>query len=361
MIHRSRLFHPMLRGPAMAFAALAAATGGASAQTGSTAVTMYGIADVGIMSTSRGSGAPAVTQVMSGVNSTSRWGIRGSEDLGGGMKAMFNFEAQVNVDEGSGAATGGGLNFARRSFVGLEGAFGQVYLGRDYTPGYYVAIGNDTFRYGLWGSTITFSSGAGGLTTRASNAIFYRSPKLGGVEFRAMYGVGERDAAPARGGDIAGVGAYWSSGPVNLAAYYHDLKVVTAGSASTTSTRQYGIGGGWDLGGFRLNAGYGASDPAGASNTLSHAYAGGSVKAGKGELLAQVMLMRRELNRQRATTIAVGYMYPLSRRTNLYATFGRTGNNASGAFPLNNAANSLAAAAAGADPRAFGVGIRHAF
>lgn len=104
-------------------------------------------------------------------------------------------------------------------------------------------------------------------------------------------------------------------------------------------------------------------DPAGASNTLSDAYAGGALKAGKGELLAQVMLMRRDLNRQRATTIAVGYLYPLSRRTNLYATFGRTGNNASGAFPLslNNAANSLAASAAGADPRAFGVGIRHAF
>ena len=322
---------------------------------------MYGVADAAVSGTARGGNTSTATQVMSGVWSTSRWGVRGSEDLGGNLKAIFNLEGQINFDDGTGAATGA-FNFARRAFVGLDTSWGQVYLGRDYTPGYWVASTSDTLRYGLWGSTVVFSGTVAGLTSRASNAIFYKSPNLGGAEIRLMYSTGERDTQPKDGGNVIGLGATWASGPISAGAYYHSLKVLPSATAtSTTSTKQFGVGAGWDFGAFRINGGYGASDPDGATNTLSHVYLGTGIKVGAGEVMLQGMQLKQQTNNAKGTTLALAYAYPLSKRTQLYITGGRTANNTVASFGLNNAANALTPAAAGEDPKAFGLGLRHSF
>ncbi|MBU0828125.1 MAG: porin, partial [Gammaproteobacteria bacterium] len=120
--------------------AVLAASGAAMAQS---SVTLFGIVDA---TYAYGSGSVANKSQLtnSGYNS-SRLGFRGVEDLGGGMSASFWLEAGVNNDNGSGANTstnnqgaaaagGGGLTFNRRSTVSLNGGFGEVRLGRDYTP-----------------------------------------------------------------------------------------------------------------------------------------------------------------------------------------------------------------------------------
>jgi predicted porin len=324
-------------------------------------ITMYGIADAGLSGTSRGGTTSTATQVMSGIQSTSRWGVRGTEDLGGNLKAIFNLEGQINFDEGTGASAGA-FNFARRAFVGLDGSWGQVYIGRDYTPGYWVASTADTFRYGLWGSTVVFSGAVAGLTSRSSNAVFYKSPNLGGAEIRFMYATGERDTVPKDGGNVVGLGATWASGPAIAGIYYHSLKVLASATATTsTTTKQFGLGGGWNFGAIRLNAGYGASDPEGASNTLSHVYLGTGIKLGSGEFLLQGIQLKQQTNNAKGTTLGLAYTYPMSKRTNLYITAGRTANNSVATFALNNAANTLTPTAAGEDPKAFGFGVRHTF
>ena len=121
--------------------AVLAASGAAMAQS---SVTLFGVVDA---TYAYGSGSTSnKSQLTTSGYNGSRLGFRGVEDLGGGMSASFWLEAGVNIDNGSGAATstnnqgasgstgGGGLTFNRRSTVSLNGGFGEVRLGRDYTP-----------------------------------------------------------------------------------------------------------------------------------------------------------------------------------------------------------------------------------
>eukprot|EP01036_Dinobryon_divergens_P002144 gene2144-2828_t len=119
--------------------AVLAASGAAMAQS---SVTLFGVVDA---TYAYGSGSVSNKSQLtnSGYNS-SRLGFRGVEDLGGGLSASFWLEAGVNNDNGTGGvtntnnqaatSTGGGLTFNRRSTVSLNGGFGEVRLGRDYTP-----------------------------------------------------------------------------------------------------------------------------------------------------------------------------------------------------------------------------------
>lgn len=99
-------------------------------------VTVYGIADASVryvdgLNTSNAAAASSSTQVSSGVNNTSRFGLRGSEDLGGGMAAIFNLETGVNVD--SGAQANASKLFDRASYVGLKANWGTLTMGRQTT------------------------------------------------------------------------------------------------------------------------------------------------------------------------------------------------------------------------------------
>lgn len=324
-----------------------------------TNVTFYGLADAGLNVVNRGAGQTSTLRVDSGLLSTSRWGIRGLEDLGGGLNAVFQLESQVNVDDGTGASAGA-LNFQRRAFVGLQGGFGQLTLGRDYLPAYWTDIANDITAYGLYGSSRVFQA-AGGLTSRASNAIFWNSPNWGGFNLRAAYGTGEFDTAPKSRGNTAGIAALYSRGPIVLNLHY---QVVNSVTNPVVKTKETGLGGGYDFGSLRLRAGYGRADPDGATNNLTQVHLGAAFKIGSGEAYLQGTQMKREAATgiaPKSTTVGVGYLYNLSKRSTLYASFGVTRNNATSNFALVNAASAIAPSAVGQDPKAVAFGIRHTF
>jgi len=121
-----------------------------------TNVTMYGIVDVAVESAKDGGPNGRQTMVASGDQSTSRIGFRGTEDLGGGLKAIFNLEAGVAADTGAQDAAG---LFQRRAVVGLEGDFGTVTLGREYSPIASIAGASDEFGQGFYGSNLSAFSG----------------------------------------------------------------------------------------------------------------------------------------------------------------------------------------------------------
>jgi predicted porin len=113
---------------AIAAMALFAAAGSASAQSN---VQVYGLLDVGMETANNQTPTGgSMTRVISGGMNTSRWGLRGSEDLGGGLKAVFNLEGGILMDTG---AQDGAL-FKRQANVGLEGAYGRVVIGRSSPP-----------------------------------------------------------------------------------------------------------------------------------------------------------------------------------------------------------------------------------
>ena len=124
----------------LALAVLGAFAGAASAQS---SITIYGIADAGIVAES-GNPAGSVTKLTSGVSAGSRLGFRGTEDLGGGLAAIFALETGILLDTGGNAqgqvfANQNGLVFGRQDYVGLTGGFGAVTAGRQYNP-YFITV-----------------------------------------------------------------------------------------------------------------------------------------------------------------------------------------------------------------------------
>ena len=384
----------------IAVAVAAALPAFAQAQTN---VTLYGIMDLGASWVDQDkTGADGQFMIISGVQSTSRFGIRGSEDLGGGLSAVFNLEAGVSADTGdtntTANAVGGQIQsvsnnlFQRRSVVGLKGGFGEVLLGRDYTPGFSAQGTVDVMGYGLWGNLLGWSVN-GGTLIRASNGIHYTSPVIGatkcaatpaptecgafdgGLTIKAMYATGENTGTggtglPTDAGNVYGLSAVWKGAMLNAMAYWHQGKLPTA---ATNQLTQYGIGGGWTQGIFRIQAGYAAQETEAIGATgqdvkFSGYHLGGGVKLGGGELLAQWLYITNDLpGDPESNTFGIAYTYPMSKRTNVYASWGMT-DNANNAqmilrasdFGVGGVSGPLATDRNGS-PTAFSVGVRHMF
>lgn len=174
---------------ALACSAVASA---ASAQTSS--VTLYGVADAAVRQVKNGS-AGTVKGVASGANTTSRLGVRGVEQLGGGLSAGFNLESGIELDTGS---TNASRFWSRRSTVSLMGDFGEIRLGRDTTPTYNNALNDEFGIVGVgsrgvfvYGSSAALGSGAT-TTQRSDNGVSYFLPRnLGGWFGQAHVAAGE--------------------------------------------------------------------------------------------------------------------------------------------------------------------------
>jgi predicted porin len=197
--------------------ALAAATGGAAQAQSS--VQVYGLLDVGVENANNQSATGgSATRVISGGMNTSRWGVRGSEDLGGGLKAVFNLEGGIFMD------TGGqdGALFKRQAYVGLEGAFGRVVVGRSFSSVYDVVIGYDPMGFAPFYSWATSGPATGpskyGFTTAYDNLIKY-SGTIGDFRFGANYAAGEQTSGVADSAKMGVTGTY-KLGPANLMATY---------------------------------------------------------------------------------------------------------------------------------------------
>lgn len=377
----------------LAVAVAAALPFAAHAQTN---VTMYGIADAGVgYVKSTVPGTSGALRVDSGIQSSSRWGVRGSEDLGGGLSAIFNAEAAWSVDDGTGGASSqptattnavgnNGLNFQRRSFVGLQGAFGQVYLGRDYTPAFYAGLANDIFGFGLNGSTLAWNV-AGFQSIRYSNAIFYNTPTWGGLQIRTVYGKNtaqgtEFDTASKKRDQNFEIAALYAAGPIQANAYYrhgYESGLTTNPTVNPPGflitdpgkIKQYGVGAGYNFGLFRIVGQYALSDPSGRGiafiqDKVKMYNIGVGVRVGAGEVMVQASEAKYQSigagGTPKADTAAIAYTYPLSKRTNLYATYAKTWNKNGASLGLQNSANTYGTVANGS-PQAVAFGVRHQF
>ena len=350
----------------IALAAMAVA-GVASAQS---SVTLFGIVDATLSHGSAGNGGSSKTQLTNSGYNSSRLGFRGTEDLGGGMSASFWLEAGVNNDNGTGAGTntnnqasgaapaaagGQGLTFNRRSTVSLAGGWGELRLGRDYTPQFWNLTVFDPFGTVGVGTTQTLNSIITGVTAvRASNSIGYFLPgNLGGFYGQAQIYLGENNqnnAATEDDGKGYGVRLGFASGPFNVALALSKTEYAAG------DVKQNNIGGQWDFGVAKLQAHY-SKDSNGALDGKGWLI-GTLVPVGAGEIRAAFSQYKTDAaGDPRTRKLALGYVHNLSKRTALYATFARLKNNGGAAQTLNGAG----AGAGNFSSTGYDFGVRHSF
>jgi len=354
----------------VALAALAT-VGAAFAQS---SVTLYGKIDWEVVSkTARAVSVTPVAGVRTnpGIKldsaglSGSRWGMKGTEDLGGGMSAIFDLQGGFNVDDGNtaqggaaaswqGTATGLGAAriFGRQAFAGLKGGFGQITAGRQYAP-YDNAFGQvDAQGYtsnSAMGSV--FCAGghcdAGG-PGRVDNQLTYFTPAMGGFNAQLSWAPGENGiSGGASAGRYTGIGLGYANGPVNIQFAQESLRPLAGG----TTTNAWIIGGSFDLGMVRPYLAY--ERASNGANTKDKGWSLGAA-APLGPVTLSAGWARETSDPVvGATSKASGFgaqaVYSLSKRTNMYVEM------------MNVKLDSGVAGAIDGYNKRFGVGMRHDF
>jgi predicted porin len=353
-------------------------------------VVLYGVADVGLQFVKSPNGT--VARETSGIQNGSRWGLRGSEDLGNGLKADFVLESSVGVDTGSGGGSNGTVLFDRRSTVGVSGGFGSISLGRRDVP-LYTLLGNaEPFGSGNSLGLNFILTGAGrGYTRRVSNQLRYETPNFSGFSGDFLYGLGESNTTNGTEeslNDVLALSLTYSGGPLYAGYAYNrskDAANLGIGSFATVTTgvtphKIQALAGSYD---FKVVKLYGfyytdkrnvtALTPNQIDQRISSL--GVAVPFGLSTVALQVGKIKDKVARVTgpadASQYALAYLYALSKRTGLYASYGNVRNDnyvaSTGGFTANgnglvdaasssNASNSVTAKSA-----ALSFGIRHQF
>ena len=344
-------------------------------------VTVYGVADAGVAYGEHGEGE--LQGVLSGVLSGSRIGFKGSEDLGNGLKAVFQLEQGFDIgDGGSSPSTRRGDSvFSRQAWVGVSGAWGTVGLGRQYAPGYFAnydaVLGANISPQSLlsnqtgatitpntparWDNSVTYTGSFSGLTARAIYAANVETN-----EFDATTG---QEIVSADDDDAFGLGLDYSNGPLKVGAVYHLLSDAV-GAAGSDDQQEWLLGASYDFGVLTLagsyqqveNAGFVDGDdvdvyqlgvivPVGSAGNVHLAYgeADGDVNGVDGKTSAYTL----------------AYTHALSKRTTAYAGYVGTDNDDGHAISLVPAGvksvGGVVQAETGEKSHLVTVGVRHTF
>lgn len=341
-----------------ALAALAAVTAPAFAQS---SVTLYGAVDVGVARVKNGS-AGSATLLQTGAINTSRFGLRGFEDLGGGLGAGFYLESGINPDTGTAGA--GGALFNRRSTVSLFGGWGELRLGRDYNPSSRNTYLFEPYVGTSFGSILNFTFAptatlGSGVTTslRTNNAVAYFTPRnLGGFYGEAMWAPSEGVA----GNQYASVRVGYAAGPLDVSYSIGRTKTATA-----DSFEQSNLGVSYNFGvakvfGLYNEHEYGVLQQRTAAISVA-------VPVGSGEIRALYGINNRSGgaagsgfgNSDDSKIASAGYLHHLSKRTSLYGIYGRINN--SGAARLTVDLSTPNAMLGGETSSGFQFGVVHRF
>lgn len=313
---------------ALAAAATLAAFG-ANAQS---TVNVYGLIDMSVDSVkASGNGKTRQTLVESGNMTTSYYGFSGSEDLGNGLSAQFKLEGFFKANSGSQGRAGTDNQFSRTASVGLSHKdYGTINLGRNTT-----ALFVSTLSFNAFGDSFGYSPSIrhyfGGLQnavtgdTGWSESIAYSSPVWSGFRF----GLSAAAKGTSNGGNW-GANIGYSKGPLAAALVVQDVKKsgILGGDADTKTTQ---LNASYDFGVAKVFGQYAQVEntTTGIDSDLTHL--GVRVPAGPGAVIAQWGHNAPDLGADRVTT-SVGYLYPLSKRTEVYAVamHDKKANEASG-------------------------------
>ena len=340
--------------------------GAVSAQS---SVTLYGLADayigserLGIKASGATAGTNGVTQtvVNSGGQSASRWGLLVSEDLGGGLAAIAQFESGFNIDTGSQSKTNAaGVTktdplFGRQAFVGLKSGFGTVTLGRQYGP-----YDNMKFVLSLQGHNGFDVTGSGdigawkGYAARVDNSIKFQSNNYSGLSFSAIYGMGEDKTVATSASSTFGIGAMYANGPITVGIVHQNDGRARSATNGKNETENTLFAGAYDFGYAKLGGGYNEARVRANGVTAPKSkewFLGLSAPLGATTLKAQYARSKQTVAGVSLENDSIGIdaVYDFSKRTSAYVGYNVTNFD-------------QAAALADVKNRRFGVGLRHKF
>jgi len=353
----------------LALAVLTAVTGAAYAQS---TVTLYGKVDLGLVLDS-GNPAGKSVRISSGVTGGSRLGFKGVEDLGGGMKAAFQLEtgycadsaANTPIKDSSGKTLGSTTNFCTGSnaFMGrqahgdLTGAFGAMSAGRQYSLGFTNLTTVDPFGTGFAGASNNIMDASG---TRLNNSFQYTTPTMAGFAGSVEIALGEQTGNWEANRET-GAALTYASGPIYAGfSYFHLDNANGVGSQK----KNYTLGATYDFGVVKIHAmGQKLSGtPTGGTSIDSLSLLGGvTVPLAGGSLMADYINLNDRTStasggNKDAHQLAIGYIYPLSKRTSVYSSFAKIENRNGASYSVGNATES----GTGAD-KSFDFGVVHNF
>jgi predicted porin len=324
-------------------------------------VQLYGIADAGLEYLTHvpvaGGGTDNMTQISSGNIQSSRFGLRGSEDLGGGLSAIFNLENGFSLD--TGVLANGGRLFGRQAWVGLKGAYGQLLVGRTMNVVYDFGIAFDPYS-GMRYSTTTYDPAYAG---RADNSLKYQGT-FGGLNLRTQYsfgydalkGIGEVPGAFKVGKEI-GVNASYDIGNFRIGAVYDRQNGASIARQEDKDVRR-AVGATADFKPVKLYAAYQrrSVDAGAASTDIDFSWVGAMVSVTPAlSLAANLYWHDPEGAANRSSMLGLLGMYSMSKRTALYTAAALARNQARARFGPGGAVDP------GDRQTGVTVGIRHVF
>lgn len=352
---KRRLLNCIVAGLPAAFAGLASAQ---------SALTIYGTVDAGLVRESGGS-AGTVNKISSGIGSVSRLGFKGSEDLGGGLSAIYQLELGTKIDTGEIDAPG--TIFNRQSWVGIKSkTLGTLSLGRRNIP-YYTTLSNVADPFGTaFAGNIKSLFPTSGTNTRTSNLLLYSSVPVAGWSGELAYTFSEQAGGAGR---QLGASLGYSAGRLNAraAANCKDNGAGLAKGRNAIAAANY------DFGVLKAWAAYGrdkgpnsaplpnSANPFGgvrptASTDGAEYLLGVTVPAAGGTVMASFINKDdKTAFNQDASQWGVAYSYPLSKRTDLYGAWARMRNKNGAGYTVGNNGE------AGSGDRAINLGLRHTF
>ena len=260
---------------ALAVLAASAASGIASAQS---TVTLYGLADVYVGSTTTkqspvGGASTSLRQTVinSGGFNGSRFGLKGSEDLGGGLKANFVLEGGYDISTGAansyvspynftnaGAGVTSNATFGRNAWVGLSSGFGEVKLGNMWTPYDEVkGSGAGAFDANIFAPAANDVWLSNGHQANPGNAIYYSTPNVGGLSAAGMVSLGENKGTTVKAGGIGSINVQYAGGPLAAAFAYQVERQGNLTGSNPNKVKFTQLNGSYNLGVAKLLAAYG--------------------------------------------------------------------------------------------------------
>ena len=360
------------------FAVLGGSAAAACAQSG---VTTYGVLDAGVVG-ERGCTNGCATRVGSGVASTSRIGIQGSEPIGQNTSAIFGVETELRLDTGHGAngrdtdrETGQGRErLEHQAWVGLSGEFGAITVGRQYNLQYLTLTDvADPFKGGTAGSATNLIGGP----RRTDNSVQYYKTLANGLSAGASWAARDLDTSAA--GRAWGMTVGLTRGPLTVRAAHRNQAAVRAQlnyktSNDTTSKNSLlaanlRLGWGTAYAAYSMSRGVASSPLFNPDNPYSVGIArtpstssrdvlfGMAVPVDNSITLLASYIRKndRDLANQDANQAAFGASYSVSRRTDFYAAYSHIKNRNGAGYTVGNAS------APGSGNKAFNIGMRHAF